>query len=91
VASARRYLEHLEAASPSHGDRSGATAGPAAVAGGRTAEASASPPASHAPLSLDLQPPHRPHEALELLEATDPDRLTPREALARLYELKEKL
>jgi DNA mismatch repair protein MutS len=91
VASARRYLEHLEAASPSHGDRSGATAGPAAVAGGRTEETSAPPHASHAPLSLDLQPPHRPHEALELLEATDPDRLTPREALARLYELKEKL
>jgi DNA mismatch repair protein MutS len=42
-------------------------------------------------LQLDLAPPTRPHEALELLAETDPDRLTPREALQLLYELKSKL
>ena len=40
---------------------------------------------------LDLAPAARPHEAVELLAATDPDRLTPREALQLLYELKSKL
>jgi hypothetical protein len=43
------------------------------------------------PLQLDLAPPSRPNEALELLAATDPDRLTPREALQLLYDLKSKL
>ena len=45
----------------------------------------------HTPLQLDLAPPTRPNEALELLAETDPDRLTPREALQLLYELKSKL
>ena len=40
---------------------------------------------------LDLAPATRPHEALELLAETDPDRLTPREALQLLYDLKSKL
>ena len=40
---------------------------------------------------LDLAIAARPHEALDLLTETDPDRLTPREALALLYELKSKL
>ncbi len=40
---------------------------------------------------LDLTIAARPSEALALLDETDPDRLTPREALAVLYELKSKL
>ncbi|MFZ8965784.1 MAG: DNA mismatch repair protein MutS [Steroidobacteraceae bacterium] len=41
------------------------------------------------PLPLEFSP--QPSEALALLSATDPDRLTPREALQLLYELKAKL
>ncbi|MGA1497934.1 MAG: DNA mismatch repair protein MutS [Steroidobacteraceae bacterium] len=41
------------------------------------------------PLPLEFSP--QPNEALALLSATDPDRLTPREALQLLYELKAKL
>ncbi len=40
---------------------------------------------------LDLDPATQPNEALELLAATDPDLLTPREALQLLYDLKAKL
>jgi DNA mismatch repair protein MutS len=40
---------------------------------------------------LPLAPAPQPSAALELLAATDPDRLTPREALELLYELKAKL
>ena len=43
------------------------------------------------PMQLDLAPATRPHEALELLAESDPDRLTPREALQLLYDLKSKL
>ncbi|MFZ9051317.1 MAG: DNA mismatch repair protein MutS [Steroidobacteraceae bacterium] len=41
------------------------------------------------PHPLEFSP--QPSEALALLSATDPDRLTPREALQLLYELKAKL
>ena len=40
---------------------------------------------------LALAPATRPDEALELLRAADPDRLTPREALQLVYELKSRL
>ncbi len=40
---------------------------------------------------LELRPAAQPSAALELLAGTDPDLLTPREALALLYELKSKL
>jgi DNA mismatch repair protein MutS len=40
---------------------------------------------------LALAPAARPNEALELLASTDPDRLTPREALELVYALKAKL
>ncbi len=40
---------------------------------------------------LALEAPERPHEALQLLAGTDPDRLTPREALELVYALKSKL
>ena len=43
------------------------------------------------PAQLPLGPPaHAPNEALELLDALDPDLLSPREALERLYELKRR-
>ena len=71
IASARRYLEHLEAG----------------AAEGATGSAAPTP----ATLPLDLAPASRPNEALELLAETDPDLLTPREALQRLYDLKAKL
>ena len=61
-------------------------------AGGRGGQAAAEPTGTGpTPLELELAPAARPHEALELLAETDPDRLTPREALQRLYELKSKL
>jgi DNA mismatch repair protein MutS len=41
--------------------------------------------------ALPLTPAARPEAALELLRALDPDRLTPREALQALYELKSQL
>jgi DNA mismatch repair protein MutS len=40
---------------------------------------------------LALAPAGRPDEALELLAGTDPDALSPREALQLLYELKSRL
>jgi DNA mismatch repair protein MutS len=49
----------------------------------------AAPPRLQA--ELPLAPAPQPSAALELLAATDPDRLTPREALELLYELKAKL
>jgi DNA mismatch repair protein MutS len=76
ISSARRYLQQLEGARPS--------AGAEAVSG-----------ESLTPLNpqarLDLAPATQPNAALELLAATDPDLLTPREALQRLYDLKAKL
>ncbi len=48
-----------------------------------------SAPGGSLPLPLEFAA--QPSEALELLAATDPDRLTPREALQLLYELKAKL
>ena len=41
--------------------------------------------------ALPLAPAAQPEAALELLRALDPDRLTPREALQALYELKSQL
>jgi len=76
VASARRYLDQLEGTA---GVRPLPAAPDGASVGGPT------------PLELDLAPATRPQEALELLAATDPDRLTPREALELLYTLKSKL
>jgi DNA mismatch repair protein MutS len=48
-------------------------------------------PAASPQAQLDLAPPPAPHPMLEQLAAVDPDSLTPREALALLYELKERL
>ena len=85
IASARRYLAALEKGTflfsqfPAEGRASAKDAVP--DAGMR----------APMPLQLDLTPATRPHEALELLAETDPDRLTPREALQLLYDLKSKL
>ena len=48
-------------------------------------------PAVSPQAQLDLAPPPAPHPVLEELAAADPDSLTPREALALLYELKDRL
>ena len=48
-------------------------------------------PAAAPQAALPLAPGSRPEEALSLLRETDPDRLTPREALQLLYELKSRL
>jgi DNA mismatch repair protein MutS len=84
IASARRYLEKLEAdgsASEGRGQSPGGTV-PASEEG----------PSPLNPQSrLDLAPGAQPGAALELLAATDPDLLTPREALQLLYGLKAKL
>ncbi len=81
IASARRYLQQLE-----ESDTGGKGAVPMR---------GQSPSPDPAPLSpqsrLDLAPATQPNEALELLAATDPDLLTPREALALLYDLKAKI
>jgi DNA mismatch repair protein MutS len=46
---------------------------------------------THEPGQLPLGPPaHTASEALELLDSLDPDRLSPREALEMLYELKRR-
>ena len=42
-------------------------------------------------LGLPLDDPKPPHPALSLIDNTDPDNLTPRQALDLLYQLKEKL
>jgi DNA mismatch repair protein MutS len=81
IASARRYLERLETGAPGRGQSTGGTV----PAGAALAEPGPVTP------ELDLVPATRPNEALELLAATDPDRLTPREALQLLYELKSKV
>jgi DNA mismatch repair protein MutS len=79
IASARRFLHQLE------GSASGEE-GTVRVRG------RSSPPEPLNPQSrLELTTTARPGEALELLAATDPDLLTPREALALLYDLKSKL
>ena len=87
IRAARKHLARLEAqaldatpqldlfaAPPSSGDDAGADAG----AGVDDAAPSADPHAA----------PDAPSPALTLLDAIDPDALTPREALERLYELK---
>ena len=75
ISSARRYLQQLE--------------------GAKSAGAETAPGKDLTPLNpqvrLDLAPATQPSEALELLAATDPDLLTPREALQLLYDLKAKL
>jgi DNA mismatch repair protein MutS len=76
IASAKRYLQQLEGVRPSPGTASAPGEGLTPLA---------------PQTSLDLSPAVHPHEALELLAATDPDQLTPREALQRVYELKAKL
>jgi DNA mismatch repair protein MutS len=43
------------------------------------------------PQQMSLFPPDEPHPAVERLKLTDPDGLTPRQALELLYELKEML
>ena len=40
--------------------------------------------------SLDFSEP-TPHQAVTLLQGIDPDELTPKQALAMLYQLKEQL
>jgi DNA mismatch repair protein MutS len=81
IASARRYLQQLEESAT--GEK-----GTVPIRG-------QSPSPDLAPLSpqsrLDLATAAQPNEALELLAATDPDLLTPREALALLYDLKAKI
>jgi len=82
IASARRYLGELEG-----------SGGVRPRSAGDCPQRGLSPLEERGltPLQLDLAPPSRPNEALELLAATDPDRLTPREALQLLYDLKAKL
>ena len=75
ISSARRYLQQLEGAKS---------------AGAETASGKDLTPLNPQ-VRLDLAPATQPSEALELLAATDPDLLTPREALQRLYDLKAKL
>jgi len=41
--------------------------------------------------SLDFSEPEAPHQAITLLQGIDPDELTPKQALAMLYQLKEQL
>ena len=41
--------------------------------------------------SLDFSEPEAPHQAITLLQDIDPDELTPKQALAMLYQLKEQL
>jgi DNA mismatch repair protein MutS len=84
IASAKRYLDTLEGGvRPQRGQTPELGPDPALL-GSDPAQQGQTPP-------LDLTIAARPNEALELLAATDPDRLTPREALALLYELKSKL
>ena len=75
ISSARRYLQQLEGAKS---------------AGAETASGKDLTPLNPQ-VRLDLAPATQPSEALELLAATDPDLLTPREALQLLYDLKAKL
>ena len=75
ISSARRYLQQLEGAKS---------------AGAETASGKGLAPLNPQ-VRLDLAPATQPSEALELLAATDPDLLTPREALQLLYDLKAKL
>jgi DNA mismatch repair protein MutS len=87
IASARRFLQQLE------GTRAVAPASEeGAVAPSATTPA---PGADLTPLNpqsrLDLVPAAPPNAALEMLTATDPNLLTPREALQLLYDLKAKL
>jgi len=83
IASARRYLERLESA----GSRADATGTASVAQTGPEQGLTTLNPQSR----LDLAAAAEPHAALELLTATDPDLLTPREALQLLYDLKAKL
>jgi DNA mismatch repair protein MutS len=85
IASARRYLQQLESA----GTRADAAGVRSSSGTASVPEEGLTPPNPQS--RLELAPGARPGQALELLAATDPDLLTPREALALLYDLKAKL
>jgi len=85
IASARRYLERLESAG-SRADATGTRTASVAETGPEQGLTTLNPQSR-----LDLATAAEPHAALELLTATDPDLLTPREALQLLYDLKAKL